>query len=925
MNDPIFYGAKALIMINSGTVDYLKLDLTLPLHLNAENNIGKTSTVNTLQFLYIDSMEDMFLPSSISRSTDFYFRDEFSYLIFECMSKSGTYCVILNRRRESRKHYSRFVINAPYSKDFFINPKSNTVRSWEDILEFIDKVSIDSFAVPNRHWWRVLSGLTDRKKSKILPALFILPVKDEASYSRFKTIYRNLLSMSSIKLETFKDILLSCAVAAGEKRKIDFAEKEYKLRFEKAKVLQLQYEFYVQNEKKIKHLINLDTELKLFRKKIPALFNELNSSYNFYNKSLDEKNKEINARLDEIKSELLSLSTKRDTMIGSLSEIALKTEQAEDFLDVFNKLNDDADLALFRDSYTLDELKSFKDNELDRKFYILNEKLNNISGFNKNDLSEQIEIIKNELYTFSNILNGKNLFCDYLAENCVSEQTLNKLASVFRYELLAADMDAVEVKEKSLLLEKINSVSEMIDNSVLNLNYLELKLPDPYSIKSFSDRAKTEKKISFLKEHLKELQQKYNLVTAHEDKLEELEQLRKKRIHIEEILKLYEKFQEMNSNLPEVEESILDLTEKRNELEEKLKKCEVYIKDLQEEEHLLFTEIKEKEDSLKIIRSEFARLYETVSQHFPNLLAEIKVDFGNICDLEFLTEEIPIFTHKIESLSADVQLVRMKKAEILEKVGLFFDREADWTNFIDANSETAAASERVDKEWQTFFALAKHDFRTLVHCVDSVSALLKSIDRTFNKQQISNLASIKVSVVHKDIYEEAREFTLDSDDLFADSSKRRVYFGMFQKYFSNKYSDLRAEDLFHIKIEISNPNNPAESKNITSFDNESEGTNYTIKALLLSQLLKEQFKYGLYQENIIFHYYLDEIGQLDESNLSNIVQQNLEKKLLPITAAPRPVVDPLCHPGCRVVTLREHPETKRTYIAAENTFTATAG
>jgi hypothetical protein len=51
MKDKIFYGAKSLTMINSGTVNYLKLDLTMPLHLNAENNIGKTSTVNTLQFL----------------------------------------------------------------------------------------------------------------------------------------------------------------------------------------------------------------------------------------------------------------------------------------------------------------------------------------------------------------------------------------------------------------------------------------------------------------------------------------------------------------------------------------------------------------------------------------------------------------------------------------------------------------------------------------------------------------------------------------------------------------------------------------------------------------------------------------------------------------------------------------------------------
>jgi hypothetical protein len=925
MKDKIFYGAKSLTMINSGTVNYLKLDLTMPLHLNAENNIGKTSTVNTLQFLYIDSMEDMFLPASFARSTDFYFRDEFSYLIFECVSKSGTYCVVLNRRRDSRKHYSRFVINAPFSKEFFIRPDSGSVRSWEEVLEFLDKGSIESYAVPNRHWWRVLSGLTDSKKSKTLPALFILPVKDEASYSRFKTIYRNLLSMSSIKLETFKDILLSCAVAAGEKRKIDFAEKDYRMRFEKAKALQLQYEFYIKNEDKIKHLIKLDSELNIFRKKIPLLFGEINASYHFYSKTLDEQINKSSCRIEEIKNEIFSLSETRDKIIGSLSEIALKTEQTENFIDEFQKLEKNADLAFYRDSFTLDELKEHKENELDRKFFILNEKLESISVLNKSSLAEQVGAIERELSGLKGVLESNILFCNYLEKNGVSKKKLDKLASVFRYELLAGSMEKTEIKDNSLLMENIDKIADSIEENILECGFLKMTLPDPYSLDSFSDREKVERKIVYLEEHLDELRQKYNLVTAHEDKLKELEELRRKRIHVGEVLEMYGKFCEMKSKLPEMEQALLDFDEKRNEFESKLKKIESHINDLKEEEFLLLTKNKENEDALKIIKTEFKRLYDTVAQHFPNLLSETDSETKNICELDFLIDEIPVFTHKIESLSADVQLVRMKKAEILEKAGLFYDRESDWTNFIDANADITAAAERVDKEWQTFFALAKHDFRTLVHCVDSVSALLKSVDRTFNKQKISNLASIKVSVVHKDIYEEAREFTLDSDDLFADPSKRRVYFGMFQKYFSNKYTDLRAEDLFHIKIEISNPNNPAESKNITSFDNESEGTNYTIKALLLSQLLKEQFKYGLYQENIVFHYYLDEIGQLDESNLSNIVQQNLEKNLLPITAAPRPVVDPMCHPDCRVVTLKEHPKTKRTYIAAENTFTATAG
>lgn len=118
-SENVSYGVQKLVMINSGTVDYVHLDLTLPLHLNSENNIGKTSTVNTLQLLYIDSMDDMFMPSSNQDTSVFYFRDEYSYLIFECLSQTGTYCVVLNRSADATRYYSRYIISHAYDEKFF--------------------------------------------------------------------------------------------------------------------------------------------------------------------------------------------------------------------------------------------------------------------------------------------------------------------------------------------------------------------------------------------------------------------------------------------------------------------------------------------------------------------------------------------------------------------------------------------------------------------------------------------------------------------------------------------------------------------------------------------------------------------------------------------------------------------------------------
>lgn len=915
----VSYGVKKLIMINSGTVEYLQLDLEVPLHLNADNNLGKTSTVNTLQFLYIDKMDDMFLPSSIQHSVEFYFRNEYSYLIFECVSKSGTHCVVLNRASGSRRHYNRYIWKGGYEQNLFIGPDSQP-RDWPGVLDTLAGKGIMPVNVSKKMWWRVLSGLTDKRDRKELPALFILPIKDLESYQRFKMIYRNLLSMSQIKLDTFKDILLSCAVASGETRKIDFAEKEYKTRFENCRKLQIQHEYFLKNEQEIKKISEEEKELVKFQRKLPSAFTLLRWNYDFHIGNLTSDIEKEKARLVEIEEEYGKLIREREELSEQLGGIKKNLDDIQRNFAEYNELEQNSDLFVYREQWSLEELKEHKES-LDREFYILDYRLKDVKKYTRTGLEERKHSIQCEIDKYQHLLDNEHLLFEHLLKEGISESELAKLAKLFHPELLTRPMKDVEIIDLKLFIKNIRGVISNISDGFYKDSSVTLPLPQNRE-RNLPDRGRAKEKISEMEGEFDDVKKLLELYIQEEDNLEKLAKLAGKRIHAAENLKCYERFIELQKEMPDLKASERDLTARSEKMTLRKKTCEELCVELREE-------MDEKRDSLesmnadkKLLNGDYIRLESTVKQHFSDMIKpDIKFKEEKL-ELEYLIDELSVFTRKIENLSSDLTAIILRKSQILEKVGLIYDRELDWSNFIEVNSDTVQANQRLDKEWQTFFGLAKHDFRSLVQCVDSIQSLLKSIDHTFNRQKISNLAKIKIRIESNDLYQKARDFTLDSDDLFTDPSKRRIYTSMFQTYFLSQITDLRAEDMFHIKIEITNPNNPAESKNITSFENESEGTNYTIKALLLSQLLKEQFKYGLYQKNIVFHYYLDEIGQLDEENLSNIVKQNKEKNLLPITAAPRPVIEPLCHPECKIVTLREHPKSKLTYIASECTFNA---
>src|SRR5258708_27409058 len=87
-------GPQRLILIQSGRYDYAEVELAGALQIVGPNNTGKTTLINTLQFLYIDDQRHMDFGSYTSEQTrDFYFPNQYSYILFECLGATGQ-CVV---------------------------------------------------------------------------------------------------------------------------------------------------------------------------------------------------------------------------------------------------------------------------------------------------------------------------------------------------------------------------------------------------------------------------------------------------------------------------------------------------------------------------------------------------------------------------------------------------------------------------------------------------------------------------------------------------------------------------------------------------------------------------------------------------------------------------------------------------------------
>src|SRR5450631_1949773 len=82
-------GPTRLIFLNSGKYDYGEVELVRPLHLVGPNNVGKTSLIAALQFLYIDHQRYMHFSRDMDDTRRYYFPDPNSYILFECLTPTG--------------------------------------------------------------------------------------------------------------------------------------------------------------------------------------------------------------------------------------------------------------------------------------------------------------------------------------------------------------------------------------------------------------------------------------------------------------------------------------------------------------------------------------------------------------------------------------------------------------------------------------------------------------------------------------------------------------------------------------------------------------------------------------------------------------------------------------------------------------------
>lgn len=886
-------GPQRLILIRAGRYDYADVELSGAIQIVGLNNTGKTTLINTLQFLYIDDQRSMNFGSyTMQQTREYYFPSQYSYVLFEVLGVSGK-CVLGWRGQSSVAggEPERFVYDGPYDPDDFVN--DSTVREPKEVNSRLGLKRYRS--LKNAHEQRELLLWPTKGDSR---GIGIVALRNNDRYPQFRETLKNLLSLNTISQDQMRTQLMMLAGLSTEGPALDvrqlFGEsydgilrhKDQLRRFKKCqeqiervvaestrrdclrgellhcwgKLKQRRYSFEQEHER---NLENLKDAAESAARRIQSTSGDIQTHH---------RNKEAYART------MGALSSKIEVIEAQEKEFAGFMEQLE--RSALKNLSEEIQqLQAQLDSSETETLEDAKDN-LSR-------------------CKETVERTRLALACFDRTM------ITALRRN-LSEEELAALSRLFNFDILELLIgeEGVLLRDPAQLARSLQLIGERILNGIYQDSNIVLPLPsarrklselgnagrikerllgeEKYQAKCIKTLAAIEHRDSIIEELTSKREQVDGAKDSNGNEISE--GLARRLFRYEEYQKTRTRESQLKAELKRTQDGL--------DSEEKL------VLKLDTEKVALTKEETSARESIRSEQDGFASKIKRFNQcSAPNFSADEKLPDTSIPD---------DFAGAVDHYNDQQRVIsELDQSIIRELHSLERDLGPDFSGIDESETirllreELEALPEReavLRHDWDHQLTDMQATFDGVLKSIDDIRSAADRLNRDLLGIRVSNLSALHMEVLEQtDIVSSMRRLVqIDQPGLFDESTKLESAVSAFRKKFEASPL-LYYSDLFTLQFTVTGED--GKSRHYQDFSQvESTGTTITIKVLfnllVLRSLLREDSQQNLLCDTPFF---LDEIHSLDAVNRHAILATARKLGFIAITAAPEsvPEVDAL--------------------------------
>jgi hypothetical protein len=861
------FGPQKIILINSGRYDFAEVELAGALQIVGPNNTGKTTLINTLQFLYIDDLRRMdFGPYTPEQTRDYYFPGQFSYALFECLGVSGQ-CVIgwRGQSKAAGAEPERFCYSGPFEASDFLD--QNKVREPRDISARLALKEYRTIKSAQEHRELLLTPANAKSRG-----LGVVSLRDtDGGYRNFRETFKNLLSLTSITQEQMRERLLMLAGIPSDRVALD-ARELFGDDYDRIRARRESFVRFKKHQSQVDLLVDKFEQRESARGELIVRWDDLRTKARHFEAEHETK--------------LTGLRAKKQTALDGVTELGNQVTALRDSITSSSEAKGRLQMQLdqiaaqaqkFRDF--VKELEAAALNNLRLEITQLDRQLADAEKATRDAALKKIEVYGILAKRKAETLQQFDRAAITTLRRHFSDDELEPLFRLLNREILeytVAPKD-IEIHNETGLLSELRALIARIESDAYRDRNVSVSLrPNALSVSSLPD---VESLKAELAEHTKILNEWNGILRAIEQREALAAALRGKRIEEETATKRLNQFEDYQTALkgkPKLDEELKAIEGAIQTARTRIGTLEVEISAAQKSVESCSNAIRDEENQFNSVIGRFNQCVNPIFLAKLRPVTDTPADFDATISLYLRLQE------KEEKLTDNVTNLLLGVEGSLGSEFTGID-EAETIRNLQAELEAIPDKEEaLARDWNAHIHGLKAAFDGVLKELSEVKSAADSLNRHFARVHVSNLKSLHMDV--EDVSDWVtwirRLAEMQQPGLFdEDTSLEPTLRNFRQRLQSNPV--VRFAHLFTLGFTIVGEDD--KPKRYHDFRQiESHGTTITIKVLFNLLVLKSQLR----KDDCAVPFFLDEIQALDPDNRHAILATARKLGFIAITAAP---------------------------------------
>ncbi|MBF8777058.1 Mks condensin complex protein MksF [Pseudomonas fulva] len=892
------YGIRRFALLNTAGYSLGLFPLEHPLSVYGANNLGKSASINALQFPILARMSDMsFGKYSLEQSRRFYFASDTSYILCELSLPHGPHVIgVVGRGPGGGFGHQFFAYQGEL--DLAHYQKNDTCLRQKELFTNLESKGIKAYELKPDELRRLLVG----GHTSVPLDLTLIPLRStsEQSLKTFRALFINLLHMREITAAKLKQLFLDAFehslrsgsvdyIAACEEafRDVRRMEQDYNARVAAGRVGAGRAGGVAQRDilRGKLHRISpvLDNLLGTWQDYAMARKEELVIQAEHYRGEQDRLQNDQRGGTQEL-MRLEREITGIQRWLGELSVLRHRFALVDDVKVL------EQQLLAAKDAHdelagALAQSRQFSAEDLDQRV---------------GDLDKRLRQVKQQLDHADN-----NSYARLREE--FSQQDVDRLMRLFNGALFSLPLGerGIELDDSDLWVKSLEAVLDRFKGERFEAPGLSIDLThiDPPALQALADRAALRDQKERLDKELRQLKTQQAVSADRSASKAQTEALYQQVLDAQKALEDYRRSQTLAAEEPAKLEQLAQMEAAQDELKRSSDAFTERVQQLSAKLQLVARQLGDLESKQRTLDDALRRrqllpadlplgtpFMEAIDDSMDNLLPLLN-------DYQDSWQSLQRVDNQIEALYAQVRLKGVAK----------FDSEDDMERrlqlLVNAYAHRTDEALTLAKARRAAVTDIARTLRNIRSDYDSLEHQLALFNREINRRQVSNLESFRVvlapnkealkhidQIIHSaGQYEEGETLSVFDLTQNADQDNRNEQAKEYlARLVAANHNQLGLKDLFELAFEITKVNGqPIIHADIDGAA--SNGTTMTIKALTNMYLLLHLMDRDL-AGRVRLPYYLDEAADIDERNQAALLETSLQLGFVPILASVKPQV-----------------------------------